>query len=156
MINLSKKLLNISYIKKNGNNKHYAIGNHHLNIDILKINFLTINIHTKLLKRYAKIKLNIPKIMLPVNNLHENFGLLVYSGIIKAAPNQPAARLTNKSEIIPSQIESISATLARNQDTVNNGQIDDFRVFNYELSANQVKNLYNGGAVRFGPATGPP
>src|SRR3989344_8349180 len=114
-----KKLFNNkSNIEKDSNNEHYPVCNHYLNINILKINFLTVNTHIKLLKRYPKIKLNIPKMILPVNNLHANFGLLVYSGIIKAAPNQPAARLTNKSEIIPSHVESINATLARFQYSV--------------------------------------
>jgi hypothetical protein len=37
------------------------------------------------------------------------------------------------------------------------GQIDDFRIFNYVLSANQVKQLMvDGSSVRFGPATGMP
>lgn len=36
------------------------------------------------------------------------------------------------------------------------GQIDDFKIFNYELNATQVKTLYNSGAVRFGPVTGSP
>ena len=37
--------------------------------------------------------------------------------------------------------------------TTNNfdGQIDDFQLFNYTLTAVQVKTLYTGGAVRFGP-----
>lgn len=36
-----------------------------------------------------------------------------------------------------------------------NGQIDDVRIYNYALSAAQVKKLMNeGGAVRFGPSTG--
>jgi len=30
------------------------------------------------------------------------------------------------------------------------GQLDDVRIFNYALTAQQVKNEYNGGAVRFG------
>jgi|Napbiome12C3dose_1001474.scaffolds.fasta_scaffold00057_2 hypothetical protein len=37
-----------------------------------------------------------------------------------------------------------------------NGQIDDVKVFNYALTASQVKNEYNGGAVYFGPSTGSP
>lgn len=38
-----------------------------------------------------------------------------------------------------------------------NGQIDDVRIFNYALTANQVRNLFNeGSAVRFGPQTGTP
>jgi len=38
-----------------------------------------------------------------------------------------------------------------------NGQIDDAKVFNYALTAEQVKNLYNAGAgVQFAPITGSP
>ena len=37
-----------------------------------------------------------------------------------------------------------------------NGQIDDVRVYNYALTAAQVKNEYNQGAVSFGPSTGAP
>jgi MSHA biogenesis protein MshQ len=38
-----------------------------------------------------------------------------------------------------------------------NGLIDDVRVFNYTLSATQIKKLYNEGAgARFGPNTGSP
>ncbi len=37
------------------------------------------------------------------------------------------------------------------------GQIDDARVYNYPLTATQVKNLYNGGnSVYYGPASGQP
>jgi hypothetical protein len=37
------------------------------------------------------------------------------------------------------------------------GQIDDVRIYNYALSATQVKNVYNGGAaVNYGPSTGAP
>ena len=38
-----------------------------------------------------------------------------------------------------------------------NGQIDDVRVYNYALTATQIKQLYNGGAaIKFGPSTGSP
>lgn len=45
-----------------------------------------------------------------------------------------------------------------------NGQVDpsttlragDARIFNYALTASQVKTLYNNGAVNFGPVTGAP
>jgi hypothetical protein len=37
-----------------------------------------------------------------------------------------------------------------------NGQIDDVRVYNYPLTATQVRDLYTSGAVRFGPVTGSP
>jgi len=36
------------------------------------------------------------------------------------------------------------------------GQIDDVKVFNYALTAQQVKNEYNQEAVNFGPVTGTP
>ncbi len=38
-----------------------------------------------------------------------------------------------------------------------NGLIDDARIYNYALTATQIKTLYNeGAAVRFGPASGSP
>ena len=37
-----------------------------------------------------------------------------------------------------------------------NGQVDDVKIFNYALTAAQVKALYNNGAVNFAPATGAP
>lgn len=37
------------------------------------------------------------------------------------------------------------------------GKIDDVRIYNYELTAAQVKTLYNqDSAVRYGPSTGEP
>jgi hypothetical protein len=36
------------------------------------------------------------------------------------------------------------------------GQIDDTRVYNYALTPQQIKDLYNGGSVRFAPSTGTP
>ncbi len=36
------------------------------------------------------------------------------------------------------------------------GLIDDVKVFNYALTAAQVKNEYNGGSVNFAPLTGSP
>jgi hypothetical protein len=36
------------------------------------------------------------------------------------------------------------------------GQIDDVRVYNYALTAGQVKLLYNNGAINFGPVIGAP
>jgi len=37
------------------------------------------------------------------------------------------------------------------------GQIDDFRIYNYALSATQIQKLYNeGSTVRFGPSSGTP
>ncbi len=34
------------------------------------------------------------------------------------------------------------------------GQIDDVRVYNYALTSAQVKDIFNGGGMRFGPSTG--
>ena len=36
------------------------------------------------------------------------------------------------------------------------GLLDDVQIFNYALSAQQVKTVMNEGAVRFGPITGSP
>ncbi|MDO8487707.1 MAG: DUF2341 domain-containing protein [bacterium] len=36
------------------------------------------------------------------------------------------------------------------------GQLDELRVYNYALTADQVKREYNNGAIFFGPATGSP
>jgi hypothetical protein len=36
------------------------------------------------------------------------------------------------------------------------GQLDDIRVYNYALTAAQVKTLYTGGAINFAPITGTP
>ena len=36
------------------------------------------------------------------------------------------------------------------------GQIDDFRVYIYDLTPTQLKTLYNDGATRYGPVTGAP
>lgn len=42
------------------------------------------------------------------------------------------------------------------QSSLSNG-VDDVRVYNYALTATQVKQLFDGGAgVRFGPQTGSP
>lgn len=36
------------------------------------------------------------------------------------------------------------------------GQIDDVRIYTYDLSASQIRQIMNEGAVRFGPSTGSP
>jgi hypothetical protein len=38
-----------------------------------------------------------------------------------------------------------------NDDDYFDGLIDDVKIFNYALTAEQVKTEYSGGAVRFGP-----
>ena len=37
-----------------------------------------------------------------------------------------------------------------------NGQMDDMRIYNYALTATQVKQIMNDGAINFGPSTGSP
>jgi hypothetical protein len=37
-----------------------------------------------------------------------------------------------------------------------NGQLDDVRIYNYALTATQVKGLYNNGAMYYGPSSGNP
>jgi hypothetical protein len=36
------------------------------------------------------------------------------------------------------------------------GHIDDVRLYNYALTQEQVRNIFNENAVRFGPVTGTP
>jgi len=36
------------------------------------------------------------------------------------------------------------------------GKVDDLQVYNYALSAQQIKTVMNGGAIRYGPLTGAP
>ncbi|MBI3985063.1 MAG: DUF2341 domain-containing protein [Candidatus Levybacteria bacterium] len=36
------------------------------------------------------------------------------------------------------------------------GQLDDIRIYKYPMTASQVKTLYSGGAINYGPATGAP
>ena len=36
------------------------------------------------------------------------------------------------------------------------GQLDEIKIFNYALTQQQIRNEYNQGAVRYGPATGSP
>jgi len=53
-------------------------------------------------------------------------------------------------------IDANNTDIGRVSTTYFDGQIDDVQVYNYPLSAAQIKNLYNGGATRFGPETGSP
>ena len=53
----------------------------------------------------------------------------------------------------PNQLIVKGSNIIRNWYLVN---INDFRIYNYGLTASQVKVLYNNGAINFGPATGAP
>lgn len=55
---------------------------------------------------------------------------------------------------------SAPLNLMKDQDGVANryleGQIDDVRIYNYALTASQVKTLYGNGTINFGPSSGTP
>lgn len=56
-----------------------------------------------------------------------------------------------------SGISASAITFGLANSTYLNGQLDDIRLFNYVPTATQIQALYNqGGAIRFGPATGTP
>jgi len=83
------------------------------NIDIFKINLsLGFSNHANLLNRYAAINEIIPPAILPVNNQNLILDLLAPKGTINAAPNHPAAKLTNSSDRMFKNRESISPTLS--------------------------------------------
>ena len=66
--------------------------------------------------------------------------------------------ITNSNNLfLNNQTLKIGAHYGMNSSYMLNGQIDDVRIYNYALTANQVKNIMNeGSAVRFGPSTGSP
>ena len=51
---------------------------------------------------------------------------------------------------------TISTISGRNHANNFAGQIDDVRIYNYALTAEQIKQVYTNGAINFGPATGTP
>lgn len=95
-------------------------------------------------------KANIPNRIFKINAQGLNFGFLVTIGNIIAAPNQPADKLINRSEIACNQ------TITFPVYHIFSGQIDDARVYNYALTPVQVKTLYNGGAINYTPTSGAP
>jgi len=62
--------------------------------------------------------------------------------------------------VVTSNNENISIGKEKSSSTdvyPTNGQIDDVKIFNYALSTDQIKNLYNAGAgIQFAPITGSP
>lgn len=71
------------------------------------------NTHMNLRIPYANVKNTIPRITSIVNETHFNRGRLENTGTIIAAPNQPAAKFTNKSEIRSRSNGSIYFTLSK-------------------------------------------
>jgi hypothetical protein len=61
---------------------------------------------------------------------------------------------------VPSSINATNnnVTIARRESTSDNSdiRIDDLRVYGYPLTDQQVRNVYNDGALRFSPNTGSP
>jgi len=70
-------------------------------------------------------------------------------------------RTTGGSLTAPINYTGVASSMYIGQRSSNNfrvnGQIDDVRIFNYALTATQIKQLFNGGAaIKFGPSTGTP
>jgi len=84
----------------------------------------------------------------------------VSGGALKAYVNGIPATITDNSNGNPGTTTVTAGPF--NIGTRNNGTspfsglIDDTRVYNYPLTATQVKTLYNDGTTRYGPATGAP
>ena len=49
--------------------------------------------------------------------------------------------LSNNENLLIGKYQSIG--------TYTNGQIDDVRIYNYALTTEQIKQIYNGGVVNF-------
>ena len=59
----------------------------------------------------------------------------------------------------PTSVENNSLIIGNNsgQSATFDGQIDQFQIYSYEMTASQIARLYNeSSAVRFGPVTGSP
>ena len=66
---------------------------------------------------------------------------------------------TSANGVGPTSVENNSLIIGNNsgQTATFDGQIDDFKIFSYEMTTAQIQRLYNeGSAVRFGPQTGSP
>ena len=64
---------------------------------------------------------------------------------------------TNSNNTPPSDANNLTIGNNSAGSATFDGKIDDVRVYNYELTANQIKTLYNqNAAVRYGPSTGAP
>ena len=68
-------------------------------------------------------------------------------GVLKGTGTANLGTLANRTD---------SFRIANRNDSLLSGQVDDARVYNYALTANQVKTVYNNGSVNFGPSTGSP
>jgi len=69
-------------------------------------------------------------------------------------------RLDSRAQTVTPEITSVATWIGKTQGLAGqyfSGQIDDVRIYNYALTATQIKQLYNGGAaIKFGPSTGSP
>lgn len=121
--------------------------------DIHETSFL--NLYAKYNATIAATRSNVNIPTLNEESIPGNIGETI------ATPNQNTERLINQSASTDFNMEltpRIIFTLAKiHNHYKNNGQIDDFRIFNFELTPVQVKALMNeGAATRFGPVTGTP
>lgn len=64
---------------------------------------------------------------------------------------------TNSNDTVPSDANNLTIGNNSAGSATFDGKIDDVRIYNYELTSNQVRMLFNqGSAVRYGPVTGAP
>ena len=103
------------------------------------------------LRSLAICKDRIPEINLDVNR---NGSIDPSCGSMNTRANHTAERLTNNSDKITNH--ALTRLVYNKNILLSKGQIDDLKIFNYGLTANQVKTLYNSGAARFAPSTGAP
>ncbi|MCA9390286.1 LamG domain-containing protein, partial [candidate division WWE3 bacterium] len=81
---------------------------------------------------------------------------IYFNGVLQASTDGGAGGYTGMSDT------TAKLTLGGRLDTGTtlyndmNGYIDDFRIYNYELSQAQVNRVLSNGAVRFGPTEGSP
>jgi hypothetical protein len=72
---------------------------------------------------------------------------------LNVTPGSPTANSNSWFDSVSSEDKSsIGADFRTTENVFMDGQIDDIKIFNYPLSANQIKREYNqGSAIRFGP-----
>ena len=78
------------------------------------------------------------------------------NGIATTSPVLSANTWNHIVVISVTSITDTAFTIGKANGAFTAGQIDDVQIFNYALSATQVKKVMNEGAVRYGPNTGPP
>ncbi|MDO8429063.1 MAG: DUF2341 domain-containing protein [Candidatus Daviesbacteria bacterium] len=84
-----------------------------------------------------------------VTGVHSGTNIMVFvDGILQDTDAETAGTVDNAIALFIGQFGGSSLWFT--------GQIDDIKVFNYALTATQIKTLYSGFAVFYGPSTGSP